>query len=171
MIKSNTDVPCPEEQVAQSDSAGPIGDSEKLARLISREDYVSVYDRKLTAAAFQIKDLVEPERKGISLIRLDKVETDKNKILLALRNEAYEKNITVVGVAFARSIRNVQDHNGCRAFCLVDDAYPGFESHALLKLEKSNNYNEREVRILRNYYLLDLFTVEEWVNIHFEDKA
>ena len=166
MINSFTDVPCPEEQVAQSDSTGPIDDSEKLARLISRHDYVSSHDGKLTSAVFQIKDLIEPERKGISLIRLDKMgSSDKNGELLELRKNAYDRNITVVGVALARNIRNIHDQNGRRAFCIIDDAYQGFESHALLKLEKSNNYSEKEVRILRNCHLLELFKVKEWWKI------
>lgn len=89
----------------------------------------------LGPAAFPVKDLCDPERGGISVIRIDTVTASECRRLV---RTAFDRPAgwtwLGTGGATCRQIRNIL-HENVRAFCVVDDGKPGFETHALIRLQ------------------------------------
>ena len=89
----------------------------------------------LGPAAFPVKDLCDPERGGISVIRISTMTASECRGLV---RTAFDRPAgwtwLGTGAATCGLIRNIL-HGGVRAFCVVDDGKPGFEAHALIRLQ------------------------------------
>lgn len=144
---------CPEEQLPQSKSPfGKMANGETLGRFVYRRDWIDDYGN-LTPAAFAVQDLLNPERRGISLVRLDKISDDET---LEWKDD-FRKNSDFDFIQVARAktfeIRNLQTEYGTRAFCVIDDAVCGFLAHALLRLEHRERWTKGGVRRTRESLL------------------
>ena len=140
---------CPDEKFVQSElSPGTIQNQEKLGRFLYLEDHINERGG-IAPAAFQIDDLIKSDRKGISVIRLDIVDSDE---LFEVRAEFSDRIEGVqelkLCVAATKEIRNIRIGSR-RAFCVVDDAYPKRKAHALIRLENMTSLDRRTVRRFR----------------------
>ena len=139
--------PCPAESKRQSVySPGVVRDGERLCRVVHQLQ--AVVGSGLGPAAFPVKDLCDAERAGISVIRINGMTASECQRLV---RTAFDRPAgwtwLGTGTATCGRIRNIL-HDGARAFCVVDDGKPGFETHALIRLRdpKSRRSLARRLR-------------------------
>lgn len=110
-----------------------VGDEERLCRVVHRIE--AVVGGVLGPAAFPVKDLCDAERGGISVIRINTMTASECQSLV---RTAFDRPAgwtwLGTGTSTCGRIRNIL-HEGGRAFCVVDDGKPGFETHALIRLQ------------------------------------
>lgn len=147
---------CPEEHSLQSSSPfGVVVNDEKLGRFIYRDDWVDDYGN-LTPAAIPIDELRLPERKGVSVARLDKMSENEISDKLEEHRSKTESNTSWVACTQAENIRNLRTGQNNRLFCVIDDAVPDFLAHALVRLHKNGGLKRQVARRYRKC-LLELF--------------
>ena len=147
---------CPEEKLSQSDSPfGVVANDENLGRLIYRNDWID-NDGKLTPAAIQINDLISPERRGVSVCRLDKINNGEIRFQIDKIRSKPDNSFSGIARAKTKEIRNLRTEQGFRSFCVIDDATPEFPAHALLRLDKGEEFTKSAVRRIRKP-LLQIF--------------
>ena len=149
---------CPEETTVRSvGSPGPVLDEEELGRFLFRDDHLTA-DGDLTPAALPTSDLLDPQRAGISVGRLDHLNADDILGVVAARQRRTPTDkLHGCGVAVTAAVRCMRARDGRRELCVVDDALDGFEAHALVRLANPDAYTKGSVRRLRER-LLDLFS-------------
>ena len=110
-----------------------VRDEERLCRIVHQAE--AIVGRGLGPAAFPVKDLCDPERGGISVIRINGMMAPECRRLV---RTAFDRPAgwtwLGTGAATCGRIRNIL-HEGARAFCVLDDGKPGFETHALIRLQ------------------------------------
>ena len=134
-------------------SPGPVLDHEELGRFLYRPDHLTP-DGKVTPAALPVKELLEPEQKGLSLGRLLHL-TAQDIRRKAAEYEARDRDNRFWGFGVVRAVRvrELRTTQGRRELCVVDDALPEFEAHALLQLADRGAYNKGSVRRVRRQLL------------------
>ena len=149
---------CPEEKYVQSElSPGTVKNQEKLGRFLYSKDHINEQGG-IGPAAFQIDDLIKPERKGISVIRLDVIDPVE---LLKIESDFFARikgiqNLNLC-VATTKEIRDIRIGSR-RAFCVVDDAEPNCKAHAIIRLEYMASYNRQTIRRIR-HLLIEKFSI------------
>lgn len=110
-----------------------VRDEERLCRVVHQVE--AVVRGVLGPAAFPVKDLCDPERGGISVIRINAVTASECRRLV---RTAFDRPAgwtwLGTGAATCGRVRKIL-HEGVRAFCVVDAGKPGFEAHALIRLQ------------------------------------
>ena len=150
---------CPEEKFPQSDSPfGVVANEEVLGRFIYRNDWID-NDGKLTPAAIQIKDLISPERRGISVCRSDKMNNGEIRFQIDKIRSNPDNSFSGIARAKTKDIRNLRTEQGSRSLCVIDDATPEFLAHALLRLDKGEDITKSAVRRIRKP-LLQIFELD-----------
>ena len=141
-------VVCPEERSQQSRfSPDVIQDAETLGRVAHHQDHIQ--DGELHPALFPIKDLTAPDRRGISVVRLDgTIYAECHETVRNAFGKPADWRWRGLATARCESVRGVQDGNTGRAFCAVDDGKPEFRSHALIRLHEAGT-PDRPIRRLR----------------------
>ena len=130
-------------------------DDEALARFIYRDDHIGA-DGLLAPPALSVQDLLEPERRGLSVARSQHMTSDELIVRVkALQSDAQPARY---GKAQAAAVRAVTTAAVSRAFCVVDDGKSGFPAHALIRLDNPKAWTPSSVRRLRNR-LLRVFAV------------
>ena len=148
---------CPEEAEAQAPCGpGRVSDGEELGRLLFRECYLTP-DGFLAPAALPTADLIEPQRKGLSVARLAHLSDNELRRQIAVRERRNPKNRFIgMGIAMTSGVRSLRTADGRREVCVVDDPLKGYCSHALLRLANAGTYSPGSVRRIRER-LIELF--------------
>ena len=147
---------CPEEKRTQSAySPGTVRDGEALARFIYRDDHIGD-DGLLAPAALPVKDLLEPDRRGLSVARSQHMTMEE----LGARAGKLQSGTQVAryGAAQAGAVRETTADDTSRAFCVVDAGERDFPAHALIRLDNPKVWTPSSVRRLRRA-LLRIFTL------------
>lgn len=146
--------PCPGESKQQSvHSPGVVRDGERLCRVVHQVE--AVVRSGLGPAAFPVKDLCQPERRGISVIRINGMTASEcRRLVRTAFNRPAAWTWLGTGTATCGRVRNIR-HEGARAFCVVDDGRPGFETHALIRLRDPKTRRSLARRLRAS--LLDAF--------------
>lgn len=133
-VAASPPAPCPGESKRQSAySPGVVRDEERLCRIVHRVEAVA--GSSLGPAAFPVKDLCDPERRGISVIRIEGMTASEcRRLVRTAFGHPARWTWLGIGAATCGRVRNLL-HEGARAFCVVDDGKPGFERHALIRLQ------------------------------------
>lgn len=134
---------CPEEREPQSGAeSGIVRDEERLSRLTYRPEHVtyrtdaSGVHAELTPAAVPVADFLKPERRGASVLRIDGLtvgEVSRLRRQFGSRTGNGDAEFFVTG---AESVRAVVDTDGNRVFCVIDDATPEIDQHALIRFDR-----------------------------------
>lgn len=121
-------------------SAGAVEDSEHLARFAYRPEHFKAASgdsdapSTLGPAAIPVNDLLRPERRGVSVFRIDKMtpkELDTTRAGFSRRSEGVAVRCFA---ASTKSVREIRDDANARVFCVVDDETPESKFHALIRL-------------------------------------
>ena len=143
-------------------SAGAVDDSERLARFAHRPEHFDAPSGStdaqfiLSPAAIPVIDLLRPERRGVSVFRMDKMtpkELDTTRARFARRSEGVAVRCFA---ASTKSVREIRDEASARVFCVVDDETPESKFHALIRLSGTRAISHETARRHRRA-LLDLF--------------
>ena len=155
---------CPEEKEAQSGARyGVVRDTERLSRLAYRPEHIayradaSGVHAELTPAAVPVEDFLNPLRRGFSVFRIDHLAPEEIGSLrrqFASRPRGADAEFFVTR---AGSVRSVVDADGNRVFCVIDDATPEVDQHALIRFaEREPPPNRMTARRFRGR-LIELF--------------
>lgn len=143
-------------------SAAPVDDSERVARFGYRPEHFENSSGNtdtplaLGPAAIPVSDLLSPERRGVSVFRIDKMtpkELDTTRAGFAGRSESVAIRCFA---APTKSVREIRDEASARVFCVVDDETPESKFHALIRLSGTRAISHKTARRHR-LALLNLF--------------
>ena len=140
---------CSEEKEQQSrHSPGTVGDEERLARFILRNDHLAE-DGELAPAAFPTQDFLDHSRGSLSVGRLDHMTPNEIRRPEALLGGDSGKTLKGMAVAETTGVRAIRT-DGARAFCVVDDGTPSFHAHAAIRLAHQRGMSRSSVRRVRH---------------------
>ncbi len=106
-------------------------------------------DGHLAPAAFPIRDMMDAQRRGVSVARLDHMTSED----IQQRLVAPARRFTGCAVTVTRLLRALRSPDGRRSICVVDDAQVGFDAHALVRLAYREGNDKASVRRLRERLL------------------
>lgn len=156
---------CPEEREPQSAArSGVVRDAERLSRVAYRPEHVtyradaSGVHAELTPAAVPVADFLNPARRGASVFRMDHLTVGEVDSLRSRFGSRPGGGDAVFFVTGAESVRGVDDADGNRLFCVVDDATPEIDQHALVRFDRrrtlpnkvtARRYRDRLIALFR----------------------
>lgn len=165
---------CPSEYEPQSlhSRGGVVEDQERLGRFVYHKEQVDDATGELKPGAFPMAEFIEAERRGASVIRVDRSNRDElHQQGGQFAAPGRDRWVRGLGVSAAMRVRQVLDGSRRRVFCVIDDGEPSFETHALISRSEAytdGGFTERRLKSMLKPFresLRELFspvtTIEE----------
>lgn len=106
---------------------GPVGDGERLARLVTSPNHFRKSDGRLKPGVFPLSHI---QMSGVSLMRVDHMAKDfVVEVSTAIAAQISDQTPSGLLVQSAEAVRSLVDSNSVRSLCVVDD--PVLDSHPL----------------------------------------
>lgn len=137
-------------------SPGVVADCEPIARVVYLPQHRGP-DGLPAPGLLPSQDLLDAKRRGLSTIRVSGMtgaECDRIVRERVLRSNS--KSHDGLAVVSCRAVRDQQDCQCERLWCVIDAGEDGFESHALIQLAARHEFTRSSVKKVRGE-LLSLF--------------